>query len=48
MLSVKQRQSYLKKAGYYTGEIDGTMSSIRQSILKMKKDYSDVMSKKRS
>lgn len=46
MLSVKQRQSYLKKAGYYTGEIDGTMSSIRQSILKMKKDYSDVMSKK--
>lgn len=46
MLSVKKRQQYLKDAKYYTGEIDGKMSSIRKAILAMKKDFSDVMSKK--
>jgi uncharacterized protein YcbK (DUF882 family) len=48
MLSVKKRQQYLKDAKYYKGEIDGKMSSIRKAILAMKKDYSDVMSKKES
>lgn len=46
MLTVNKRQLYLKEAKYYNGEIDGKMSSIRDAILKMKKDYADVMTTK--
>lgn len=46
MLAVKTRQLYLRQAGYYDGDIDGKMSSIRKPILKMKKDYAFAMSSK--
>ena len=44
MLDVKKRQLYLRQAGYYDGDIDGKMSSIRKPILEMKKDYAFSMS----
>lgn len=46
MLTIQKRQLYLQKAGYYEGDIDGKLSSIRPAILAMKKDFADVMKPK--
>lgn len=46
MLTIQKRQLYLRRAGYYEGDIDGKLSSIRPAILAMKKDFSDVMKPK--
>lgn len=46
MLTIQKRQLYLRKAGYYEGDIDEKLSSIRPAILAMKKDFAFAMKPK--
>ena len=40
MLTVKQRQNYLKTLGYYTGKIDGKEGPLlKEAYKKLQKDY---------